>query len=102
MDAAEWRWQWQWGSGLVDSSSSIRQSCIVLLLLSIFVLDIIYCIESTMKILLLLTILIFTTRKAEADLEVFSDDDLLNLLNTEKFVVVLFSKYFRLVRLRYK
>lgn len=55
-----------------------------------------------MKILLLFTIFIFASREAEAHLEVFSDDDLLNLLNTEKFVVVLFSEYFRLVRLRFK
>lgn len=55
-----------------------------------------------MKILLLFTIFVFASREAEAHLEVFSDDDLLNLLNTEKFVVVLFSEYFRLVRLRLK
>lgn len=55
-----------------------------------------------MKFLLLFTIFIFASRETEAHLEVFSDDDLLNLLNTEKFVVVLFSEYFRLVRLRFK
>lgn len=55
-----------------------------------------------MQILLLFTVFVFATKEAVAHLEVFSDDDLLNLLNTEKFVVVLFSEYFRLVRLRYK
>lgn len=34
-----------------------------------------------------------------ASLEVFNDDELLNLLNSEKFVVVLFSKYSTYFRL---
>lgn len=47
-----------------------------------------------MKFLSIFAVILILANGNSASLEVFNDDELLALLNSEKFVVVLFSKYF--------